>query len=138
MIVSEYRAPLYLPPACVGYRELMPPARGRRARTAAADAGSVYEPLPTLTYHWDPDQAPSSKLGRHVSTRKHGQSFDLGPHPADPLSIVSPASPSNGGENGFHENGKSGQHRSVQGAELYVHYGNGGWVREAPLSGVRL
>ena len=43
MIVSEYRAPFYLPPACVGYRELMPPARGRRARTAAADAGSVYE-----------------------------------------------------------------------------------------------
>lgn len=87
----------------------------------------MYEPLPTLTYHWDPSSAPSNGLGRHVSTRKHGQSFDLGPHPADPLSNVAPVSPTSTG-NGTQANGASSERRSVVGTELYVHYGNGGYV----------
>ena len=93
----------------------------------AADAGSVYEPLPTLTYHWDPELAPSGgQLKRHVSSRTHGQSFDLAPHPADPLSIVTPQSPV--GENGAHTNGHGAhvERRRVEGKELYVYYGNGG------------
>ncbi|KAI0806950.1 hypothetical protein C8Q74DRAFT_1312933 [Fomes fomentarius] len=60
------------------------------ALIVTADAGSVYEPVPTLTYHWDPNQSMSGNLQRHTSTRTHGQSFDLAPHPADPMSIVSP------------------------------------------------
>ena len=90
----------------------------------------MYEPLPTLTYRWDPSQAPLNGLGRHVSTRKHGQSFDLGPHPADPMSIVAPVSPIS--EEAQHANGGSSEHRRVEGTELYVHYGNGGYVRYCP------
>ncbi|KAH9923948.1 uncharacterized protein BXZ73DRAFT_50764 [Epithele typhae] len=100
------------------------------ALIVTADAGSVYEPLPALTYTWDPDERPAavsqSGLSRAISTRKHGQSFDLGPHPADPLSNVAPQSPT--GENGVHTNGYSStlELREVEGKELYVHYGNGG------------
>ncbi|KAI9056891.1 hypothetical protein FKP32DRAFT_1762870 [Trametes sanguinea] len=93
------------------------------AMIVTADAGSVYEPLPTLTYHWNPNREPGN-LKRHVSTmRTHGKSFDLGPHPADPLSNVSPASPVY--ENGEHEVPDPEQRR-VEGKELYVYYGNGG------------
>ncbi|KAI0373303.1 hypothetical protein BV20DRAFT_938217 [Pilatotrama ljubarskyi] len=93
------------------------------AMIVTADAGSVYEPLPTLTYHWDPSRQVG-KLKRHVSSRMHGKSFDLGPHPADPLSTVSPASPM--GENGEYREGPDPEQRSVVGQELYVYYGNGG------------
>ena len=97
----------------------------------------MYEPLPTLTYHWNPNQAPSNGLSRHVSTRKHGQSFDLGPHPADPLSTVSPGSPTTA-ENGVHTNDASTERRSVVGQELYVHYGNGGCASEPSLLVMRV
>ncbi|KAI0648264.1 hypothetical protein C8Q79DRAFT_905728 [Trametes meyenii] len=93
------------------------------AMIVTADAGSVYEPLPTLTYHWDPSRPVPGKVKRHQSHRQHGKSFDLGPHPADPLSNVSPASP-------IYENGETPgpdpEQRSIEGQELYVHYGNGG------------
>ena len=96
----------------------------------AADAGSVYEPTPVLTYHWDPNQsAPgSSKLKRHAS-RTHGQSFDLAPHPADPLSTVAPASSeaTNGNVDLKGESIRSDpEQRRVEGQEIYVYYGNGG------------
>ncbi|TFK88792.1 hypothetical protein K466DRAFT_575189 [Polyporus arcularius HHB13444] len=95
------------------------------AMIVTADAGSVYEPLPVLTYHWDPNFTPNGKLKRHVSSRTHGQSFDLAPHPADPLSTVSPGSPTNGEQNGngFHANIEQ---RRIEGQELYVYYGTGG------------
>ncbi|KAH9857680.1 hypothetical protein C2E23DRAFT_286396 [Lenzites betulinus] len=94
------------------------------AMVVTADAGSVYEPLPTLTYHWDPSrEREAAHVKRHVSTRQHGKSFDLGPHPADPLSNVSPASPTH--ENGMFS-GPDPEQRSVPGQELYVYYGNGG------------
>ncbi|KAI0329832.1 hypothetical protein GY45DRAFT_827575 [Cubamyces sp. BRFM 1775] len=107
------------------------------AMIVTADAGSVYEPLPTLTYHWDPNREVG-KLQRHVSTRKHGKSFDLGPHPADPLSNVSPASPIY--ENGEYDPRQDPEQRRVEGHELYVYYGNGGtftfwrFMIEIPLS----
>ncbi|EJF62578.1 hypothetical protein DICSQDRAFT_84388 [Dichomitus squalens LYAD-421 SS1] len=102
------------------------------AMIVTADAGSVYEPLPTLTYHWDPDLTPSgSQLKRHVSSRTHGQSFDLGPHPADPMSIVTPGSPTR--ENETYGNGHDAhvERRRVEGKELYVYYGNGGQVSKS-------
>ena len=93
----------------------------------AADAGSIYEPIPTLTYHWDPNHAPSGGLKRHASSRTHGQSFDLAPHPADPLSIVAPGSEAT---NGVDLKGESiradPEQRRVEGQEIYVYYGNGG------------
>ncbi|KAF8968403.1 hypothetical protein BDZ97DRAFT_1655223 [Flammula alnicola] len=53
------------------------------ALIVTADAGSIYEPHPTLTYSWDPDQP------LHSAT-----SYELGPHPADPHSVVMPAAAS--------------------------------------------
>ncbi|KAI0781344.1 hypothetical protein BD413DRAFT_27799 [Trametes elegans] len=96
------------------------------ALIVTADAGSVYEPLPTLTYHWDPSRQQAGNIKRHMSRRNHGKSFDLGPHPADPLSTVSPASPTNTTENGDHHDAPDPEQRSVQGKEIYVYYGNGG------------
>lgn len=56
----------------------------------AADSASVYEPLPTLKYEWDP--APgASDFGRTSSQTGKGTSFELGPHPADPRSFVAVA-----------------------------------------------
>ncbi|TFK72175.1 hypothetical protein BDN72DRAFT_371720 [Pluteus cervinus] len=52
-----------------------------------ADAGSVYDPHPLLTYEWDPD------IPSFADPRSHPQrSFDLGHHPADPHSTISPIS----------------------------------------------
>lgn len=94
----------------------------------AADAGSVYDPVPTLTYHWDPNRSTSGNLQRHTSTRTHGQSFDLAPHPADPMSIVSPGNVE--ATNGVDTKGESvladPEQRRVEGQEIYVYYGNGG------------
>ena len=119
MIVSEY------PILNLALRHVRLLSRARAC--IAADAGSVYEPLPVLTYNWDPNFTPNGKLKRHVSSRTHGRSFDLAPHPSDPLSTVAPASPTNSdGEqngNGFHANLEQ---RRVEGKELYVYYGNGG------------
>lgn len=91
----------------------------------------MYEPLPTLTYHWDPSREVGN-LKRHVSSRTHGKSFDLAPHPADPLSNVHPASPTRSHENGEYA-APDPEQRSVAGQELYVYYGNGGYVLLAGL-----
>ena len=94
--------------------------------SAAADAGSVYEPHPCLTYNWDPNYTPSGdSLKRQPSSRMRGQSFDLEPHPADPMSIAH-ASPEI--ENGGAHNGSRThlEQRRVDGQELYVYYGHGG------------
>ena len=76
---------------------------------AAADAGSVYDPHPTLTYEWDPEDAGtrSRKPSRASTVRRpaRGMSFDLGPHPTDILSTVSVTN-LNGNANG---NGTSGR-----------------------------
>ncbi|PIL30524.1 hypothetical protein GSI_07224 [Ganoderma sinense ZZ0214-1] len=97
------------------------------AMIVTADAGSVYEPHPCLTYNWDPNYTPSgANLKRQASSRMHGQSFDLAPHPADPMSISAHASPED--ENGGTYNGSRTylEQRRVDGQELYVYYGHGG------------
>ena len=81
----------------------------------AADSGSIYDPPPTLSYSWDPDQSvpahrqtsnpmcPSKSSGdyqtdsesqRQPSSLHHVASYELGPHPADPHSTVLLASTS--------------------------------------------
>ena len=94
---------------------------------AAADAGSVYEPHPCLTYGWDSNYTPEGgNLKRQASSRMHGQSFDLAPHPADPMSIG--AHPTPDPENGASYNGSRAhlEQRRVDGQELYVYIGHGG------------
>jgi|SRR6267154_3231796 len=49
--------------------------------SVAADAGSTYEPYPTLKYRWDPKH--SAPHNRQYSVQG-AQGVDLGPHPADP------------------------------------------------------
>ncbi|KAI1788498.1 hypothetical protein LXA43DRAFT_894527 [Ganoderma leucocontextum] len=97
------------------------------AMIVTADAGSVYEPHPCLTYNWDPNYTPSGvNIKRQVSSRLHSQSFDLAPHPADPMSISAHTSPEL--ENGAAHNGFRAniEQRQVDGQELYVYYGHGG------------
>ena len=77
----------------------------------AADSGSIYDPPPTLSYSWDPDQSvlphrrtpnpiyPSKSSGDYQTDESQRQpsslhnlhsvaSYELGPHPADPHSTV--------------------------------------------------
>ncbi|KAI0274421.1 hypothetical protein BGY98DRAFT_1090604 [Russula aff. rugulosa BPL654] len=51
-------------------------------RMASADAGSTYEPYPTLKYRWDPRR--SVRHNRQYGVQS-SRGVDLGPHPADPL-----------------------------------------------------
>ena len=89
----------------------------------AADAGSIYEPHPMFTFQWDPDRPAVSKRTHNGTSNGHGRSFDLGPHPADPMaSHVSPTT-IDGQYKGPHA-----QKRSVPGQEIYVYVGNGGYV----------
>ncbi|KAI0317869.1 hypothetical protein OF83DRAFT_1083328 [Amylostereum chailletii] len=103
------------------------------ALVVTADVGSVYEPFPTLTYTWDPDRA-------HTSQKKHGatnggRSIDLGPHPADPMTMhYAP------GHESMSYDGPRSQARQAIGQEIYVYEGNGGtstfwrFLIEIPLS----
>lgn len=92
------------------------------ALIVTADAGSVYEPYPSLTYSWDPD-APARPPRAHspASAQRAGRSFDLGPHPADPLSMVQPAT--NGDAPPLSPNALS---QTVPGQEIWVYCGAGG------------
>ena len=71
----------------------------------AADSGSIYDPPPTLSYSWDPDQSvpahrrtsnsmyPSKSSGDHQTDSESQRyqpaaSYELGPHPADPHSTA--------------------------------------------------
>ncbi|KAF9050660.1 hypothetical protein BDZ89DRAFT_1057108 [Hymenopellis radicata] len=89
------------------------------ALVVTTDAGSSYEPHPSLRYEWDPDSMPSH--GRR--SRQHsGKSFDLGPHPADPHSTVIPTTDKPNGSN----IGPNYSAETVPGQEIHVHGGNGG------------
>ncbi|KAG6919956.1 hypothetical protein DXG01_013305 [Tephrocybe rancida] len=94
------------------------------AMIVTADSGSIYEPHPTLTYEWDPDQSS------HYQPAQSHRSFDLGPHPADPHSVLLPTSPvssSNGYEDGYLRTpGSNASKEVVTGHELYVYGGPGG------------
>ena len=79
----------------------------------------MYEPAPTLTYAWDPD-APATPSAR----RARATSFDLGPHPADPLSLVHPAAAN--GDADAHQPGPHAFRQAVTGQEIWVYVGSGG------------
>ena len=85
----------------------------------AADAGSIYDPHPTFSYSWDPNAIPM----RRTSSSTSKQSFDLGPHPADPHSNVFPAISDHGSSMGP----TTIRQRSA-GQEIWVYCGNGGFV----------
>ncbi|KAF8803514.1 hypothetical protein BYT27DRAFT_7225881 [Phlegmacium glaucopus] len=137
------------------------------AMIVTADSGSTYDPHPTLSYSWDPDQPVPPHRHRRMRSSMHRHSgdnqnncesptrslhqvqptasYELGPHPADPHSTVSPGSslptsnfvPSaNGHEttNGTdNANGSWDEHRfgpstcteRVPGQELWVYGGRG-------------
>ncbi|PCH38463.1 hypothetical protein WOLCODRAFT_66563 [Wolfiporia cocos MD-104 SS10] len=87
------------------------------ALIVAADAGSSYEPLPMLTYSWDPDQPVV--IARSQSQNLRGPSVDLGPHPADPMSTFSPAPEQQ-------KRGPNAMSVNARGQEIYIYPGNGG------------
>ncbi|PSS32188.1 hypothetical protein PHLCEN_2v2061 [Hermanssonia centrifuga] len=93
------------------------------AMIVTADAGSLYEPYPKLTYAWDPDRPSkmSRVRARSNASRSYGRSFDLGPHPADPLSNVFP-----GANGSSFQAGPNAIKQSVPAQEIWVYCGNGG------------
>ena len=69
----------------------------------AVDSVSVYDPPPTLSYFWDPDPIPNQSVPAHRRTstttsitsnpsKSSVASYELGPHPSDPHSIILPTS----------------------------------------------
>lgn len=86
--------------------------------SVAADAGSTYEPYPTLKYRWDPKC--SVPYNRQYS---QGAQVDLGPHPADPMAAHIGSQAYDG-----HLEGPSVLEQSVLGRDIYVYSGRGGWV----------
>jgi hypothetical protein len=108
----------------------------------AADAGSIYDPHPLLTYEWDAsgyDAAASSTsagTGPPPFIPSQGQSFDLGPHPADPTSMILPApamptpfmngSGSSSGHRHRYSRSGAAQIQHARGQEIWVYPGHGG------------
>jgi hypothetical protein len=88
----------------------------------AADAGSTYEPYPTLKYRWDPSPNHSAIFNRQYSV-KDGQSVDLGPHPADPMAAHIGRQAYDG-----HLEGPNILEQRVFGRDIYVYSGRGGCV----------
>jgi hypothetical protein len=61
----------------------------------AVDSVSIYDPPPTLSYFWDPDPTRSpSRTSNPLSSKRSPSSYELGPHPSDPHSIILPTSTS--------------------------------------------
>ena len=83
---------------------------------SASDAGSNYEPLPVLTYRWDPDGPVRSPLPMH-----NANLFELGPHPSDPYSTGLPST-----EELSRFLGPNAQHKTAPSEEIWVYEGNGG------------
>lgn len=80
-----------------------------------ADSGSVYEPLPILTYEYDPAG------GAHHSNSYQSTSSSLGPHPSDPHSVAFHPSPDHTGFSSM----KPFQ-EPVPGQEIHVYNGHAG------------
>jgi len=89
----------------------------------AADAGSTYDPYPTLKYCWDP-----KKPAQH-HRQPTAQVGDLGPHPADPMAQHYGQPP-----DGEQLEGPNVLEQRVAGTELYVYGGHSGYVCEPTLS----
>lgn len=88
--------------------------------SAAADAGSTYEPYPTLKYRWDPNPNRSTIYNRQYNVRG-GQGIDLGPHPADPMAAHIGSQAYDG-----HLEGPNILEQRVLGRDIYVYSGRGG------------
>ncbi|KAI0003344.1 hypothetical protein BJV74DRAFT_876259 [Russula compacta] len=88
------------------------------AMIVTADAGSTYEPFPTLRYRWDPKRTASHRRQRSV---QGAQGLDLGPHPADPMAQHYRSQADDG-----HLEGPSVVEKSVLGTEIYAYGGSGG------------
>lgn len=77
-----------------------------------------------LAYEWDPDKPPPTSNGH-----RDVKSFDLGPHPADPHSVIHSPSASDNfhpHSNGKAPQGPNAQSEQVPGQEIWVYAGNGG------------
>lgn len=79
-----------------------------------------------LTYEWSVAQSNVTR-----PRLRNGSSFDLGPHPADPLATM--ATVPNGSTNG-HTNTSSGKKDCVPGHEIYVYVGKIGYDRRPSLA----
>ncbi|KAI6103548.1 hypothetical protein F5141DRAFT_1189861 [Pisolithus sp. B1] len=99
------------------------------ALIVTADAGSFYDPVPVLTYQWDPEEptrAPNS------STSSTFSKYDLPPHPADPhaTTLLSWEDVEKIGKD--NEGSSKGctatidQTQRVIGQEIYIYSGRGG------------
>ena len=87
---------------------------------AAADAGSIYDPPPTLVYRWDPEIRPPVGMS---SEQSRGPSVDLGYHPADPLATHIPGDP----QSPLGIQGPNAQKKEVAGQDIWFYHGNGGY-----------
>lgn len=76
-----------------------------------------------LTYEWDPDK--STQPVENTLRNGRGRSFDLGPHPADPHSVI-PSLGSAMHPNGHAQQGPNAVSHQVPGQEIYVYAGQGG------------
>jgi hypothetical protein len=85
--------------------------------TVAADAGSTYEPYPTLKYRWDV-QTSAPRHRRHST--QGAEDVDMGPR-----SLTASATSLHFGNqlNGEHLEEPRVQEQSVLGAEIYVYSG---------------
>lgn len=88
------------------------------ALIVTADAGSFYDPVPVLTYQWDPEEPARTPNGSTLSTFSK---YDLSPHPADPHATALLT---------WEESKTKGtsidQTQRVVGQEIYVYSGRGG------------
>ena len=91
-----------------------------KTSSVAADAGSTYEPYPSLKYRWDPKR--STPYYRRYSAQS-ARGVDLGPHPADPMAVHIGSQPLDG-----HIEGPNVIEQKVLGRDIYVYSGRGGWV----------
>ncbi|KAI0691176.1 hypothetical protein BC835DRAFT_1407314 [Cytidiella melzeri] len=95
------------------------------ALIVTADAGSIYEPHPVLTYAWDPDRP--SNLTR-VQSRTHtgrdrSRSFhQFSPHPADPMYMSNVQL----GDNAHPDMGPNALSQTVPAQQIWVYCGSGG------------
>jgi len=84
------------------------------------DAGSTYEPYPTLKYRWDPRR--SVRLNKQNNVQGL-QGVDLGPHPADPMAVHDGSQVED-----EHLEGQNMMEQKALGRDIYVHSGRGGYA----------
>lgn len=99
------------------------------ALIVTSDSGSFYDPVPVLTYQWDPEEPQRSPNSPVASTFSQ---YDLPPHPADPHAtamfpredLVTPVADETKGKT--KSTSENDQTQCVTGQEIYVYSGRGG------------